>query len=81
MVVSFDSEHLVSYEVPALDISDHRPVDWDAWLTPKAPCDETNPSQMLLQHIPQLHYERPEVSLPSDENLQIMQSLTQQKSP
>lgn len=80
MMVSFDLETLVSYEAPTLDVPDHDPVDWDGWLTPEA-LHETNPSQLLLQHIPQLHSERPEVSLQSDENLQTMQSLNSTKEP
>ncbi len=47
-MVLFDPETLVSYEAPALDAPDHDPVDWDAWLTPEALRDETNPSQLLL---------------------------------
>ena len=81
MTVSFDPENLVSYEAPALDVPDHDPVDWDAWLTPEALCDETIPSQLLLQHIPQLHSEQPEVSLPSGESLQMVQSLDSTKEP
>jgi hypothetical protein len=81
MMVSFDPETLVSYEAPALDVPNHDPIDWDAWLTPEALHDETNPSQLLLQHIPQLHSERPEVPLQSEENLQMMQSLDSTKEP
>ena len=73
-MVSFDAGNLVPYEAPALDISDHDSVDWDAWLTPEALCDETNPSQLLLQHIPRLRYEWPKVFLLSDENLQAVHS-------
>lgn len=79
MIVSFDPDNLVSYEGPVLDISDHDPVNWDAWLTPEALRDETNPSQLLLQHVPQLYSERPEVPLPSQEDLQIMQPLDSTK--
>ena len=79
MMGSIDPETLVSYEAPALDVPDHNPLDWDAWLTPEALRDETNPSQLLLQPIPELHSERPEASLPSDENLQMMQSLDSTK--
>lgn len=44
MMLSFDPETLVSYEAPALDVSDQDPVDWDAWLTPEALRDKTDPS-------------------------------------
>ncbi|KAJ5152433.1 hypothetical protein N7492_009713 [Penicillium capsulatum] len=78
-MVPFDPENLSPCEVPALDVFDHDPVDWDAWLTPEAILDETNPSQLLLQHIPQLDPERSEDSLPSDESLRMVQSLDSKK--
>ncbi|KAJ5640275.1 uncharacterized protein N7484_008137 [Penicillium longicatenatum] len=69
-----------SYEEPALNASDD-PLDWDSWLTPEALLDETDPSQLLLQRTPQPHFEVPEICLPSDQCLQMAQSIDTNKKP
>lgn len=81
MIVLFDLETLVSHEAHIVDDPDHDPVDWDAWLTPEALRDETDPSQMLIQRTSPLHSKWPKVSLQSDEYLQVAQSIDTQNEP
>ncbi|KAI3276409.1 hypothetical protein DTO003C3_10208 [Penicillium roqueforti] len=79
---------MVSHGAPGSDISDDDPVDWDGWLTSEAlqneeylatsQCSFINTEdcterQHLLKHVPQLHLQQPEVSLPSDGTLQLTQ--------
>ncbi|CAG8316502.1 unnamed protein product [Penicillium camemberti] len=88
MMVLFDPDTLVSHGAPGPDISDDDPVDWDVWLTSEAlqnekylatsQCSFINTEdcterQHLLKHVPQLHLQQPEVSLPSDGTLQLTQ--------
>jgi hypothetical protein len=88
MMVLFDPDTLVSHGAPGPDISDDDPVDWDGWLTSEAlqnekylatsQCSFINTEdcterQHLLKHVPQLHLQQPEVSLPSDGTLQLTQ--------
>ncbi|KAJ6027957.1 hypothetical protein N7540_003533 [Penicillium herquei] len=70
-----------SYEEPALDASDSDPVDWDAWLTPEALLDETDPSQLLLRRRPQPYFEVSEIYMSSDQCLQMAQSIDTSKKP
>lgn len=94
IMVSFDPDTLVSHGAPGPDISDDDLVDWDAWLTPEAlhnekylatsQCSFINMGdcterQHLLKHAPQLHSNLPEVPLPSDGGLQLMQSTDSNK--